>query len=322
MKSDVQRKVIEILRILSENDKAIGARIIADELKDRGFEIQERAVRYHLTMLDEFKFTEKHGYSGRKITEAGLKELEDALVEDRLGFVLGRIEGLMYQTTFNPKTKKGDVIVNVSTLKKDDFEKTIDIINEVNEKEYTLSPLVKIIEEDEQIGDIRILKDHIGIATVCSITIDGMLLKSGVPVEPKYSGIVEIKKDNGMRFTDLIAYSGTSVDPIKIFVSKNMTLVREAVKTGYGSVLANYREIPIAAKEKVKEVVEEAKNSNINGVIGIMEDSALGIKIDPEKIGIPIFVGVNGLVAAEESGVFIDNYPVSSLVRYNDLKEI
>ena len=52
-----------------------------------------------------------------------------------------------------------------------------------------------------------------------------------------------------MRFTDLVGYSGTTVDPIRIFLSKKMTFVREAVKTGNGSVLANYREIPLVAKK-------------------------------------------------------------------------
>ncbi len=322
MNGNVQRKVVEILRILSESDEAMGARTIADELRNRGYDIQERAVRYHLRMLDEFGFTEKQGYSGRKITKWGLSELEDALVEDRLGFVLGRIEGLMYLTTFDPYTKDGDVIVNVSTVDKGDFEKTMDIIGEVNKKEYALSPLIKIIEEGEHIGDLRISKDLIGIATVCSITIDGMLLKSGIPVEPKYSGIVEIKEGNATQFTDLIGYSGTSVDPIKIFVSKKMTLVGQAVRTGDGCVLANYRETPLAAKENVKKVINDAKKSRICGVINIMEDSALGIKTEPERIGIPIFVGVNGLVAAEEDGVNIETYPISALVKYKDMKEI
>lgn len=322
MKSDIQRKDIEILRILSENDEVIGARIISDELRNRGYDIQERAVRYHLRMLDECGFTEKHGYSGRKITKWGLNELEDALVEDRLGFVLGRIEELMYLTTFNPKTKKGDVIVNLSIVDKDDFEKIIKIIREVNEKGFALSPLIKIYEEDEQIGDLRITNNKIGIATVCSITIDGMLLKAGVPVEPKYSGIVEIKNGKAMRFTDLIGYSGTSVNPIKIFASRKTTSVAKAVETGNGSVLASYREVPFSAKDVLNNIIDSAKESKINGVIGVMEDSALGIETEFHRIGIPIFVGVNGLVAAEEMGIKIETHPISSLVKYTAMSEI
>ena len=49
----VQRKLIEILRIITESDGAIGARIIADKMRERGYQIGERGVRYHLRILDE-----------------------------------------------------------------------------------------------------------------------------------------------------------------------------------------------------------------------------------------------------------------------------
>ncbi len=45
--SQVQRKLIEILRILFENKDPIGARLIADRMNERGYPIGERGVRYH-----------------------------------------------------------------------------------------------------------------------------------------------------------------------------------------------------------------------------------------------------------------------------------
>jgi repressor of nif and glnA expression len=49
----VERKELAILRILSESADALGARVIASRLKDYGFELGERAVRYHLRLMDE-----------------------------------------------------------------------------------------------------------------------------------------------------------------------------------------------------------------------------------------------------------------------------
>ena len=66
--AETQRKLIEILRILSESTEEMGARKIAEEMNRRGYNLGERAVRYHLRMLDERGFTKKHGYLGRVLT--------------------------------------------------------------------------------------------------------------------------------------------------------------------------------------------------------------------------------------------------------------
>ena len=50
---EVERKVISILKILSESPQSLGARIIAHKLKEHGVELGERAVRYHLKLMDE-----------------------------------------------------------------------------------------------------------------------------------------------------------------------------------------------------------------------------------------------------------------------------
>jgi len=74
-----QRRLIEILRVIDEGEKPIGARSISDLLSSRGYELGERAVRYNLKILDELGFTKREGYNGRILTPLGIKELEDAL---------------------------------------------------------------------------------------------------------------------------------------------------------------------------------------------------------------------------------------------------
>ena len=58
---DVERKVISILRILRDSDRPLGSRIIARLLKDCGVELGERAVRYHLKLMDERGLTQLVG---------------------------------------------------------------------------------------------------------------------------------------------------------------------------------------------------------------------------------------------------------------------
>ncbi|MDY6864746.1 MAG: NrpR regulatory domain-containing protein [Halobacteriota archaeon] len=322
MGTEVQRKVIEILRIVGDCDEPIGARIIADVLQKRGYDIQERAVRYHLRTLDRLGFTEKHGYAGRMITDRGLIELQDALVEDRLGFVISGIEELMFLTSFDPFKGEGDVIVNVSMTDKSRFDETLELLDEVASKGYTVSPLVKIIEEGERIGDIKIGDDMVGIATVCAITIDGILMKCGVPLEIEHGGTLQIERGVATKFIDLIGYAGTSIDPVEAFISRGKTSVSEVLRGGTGRVLANYRKIPLVAVEKATEVISAAKESKIGGVIGVFEDCALGIPVEFGRAGIPIFVGVNGLAAAEEVGIKTETKTISALMDYKDLRDI
>ena len=83
----------------------MGARAISDCLSNRGYDLGERAVRYNLKILDELGFTKKKGYSGRVLTPLGSRELGDALVDDRIGFVNTRIEEYMFKTSFDPNDR-------------------------------------------------------------------------------------------------------------------------------------------------------------------------------------------------------------------------
>lgn len=69
MFKEFDKKLLEILRILAEHNEVLGARAVARELKERGYDIGERAVRYHMRILDERGLTKRIGYSGRKITK-------------------------------------------------------------------------------------------------------------------------------------------------------------------------------------------------------------------------------------------------------------
>ena len=51
--SDTERKIISILKVLSESSEPLGSITIARELEKRGLCLGERAVRYHLKITDE-----------------------------------------------------------------------------------------------------------------------------------------------------------------------------------------------------------------------------------------------------------------------------
>ncbi len=323
----VQRKLIEILRVIRESQTPLGARLIAYRLNERGYAIGERAVRYHLRVLDAQGLTKRLGYDGRVITERGIDELNNALVGDRVGFIITKIEKLMYDTTFDLKTKQGNVITNISIIDKNALDKTMEILENVAHNGYNgypFSPYIKLIEEGTIASDIRIPQGKMGIATMCSITIDGILLKNSVPVNPKYGGILTVEDKKPICFDDIIAYSGTTIDPMRIFLSKKMTCVLDTVNTGSGKLLANLREIPESALSKAKEVLSSVVKARIGGIaeIGKFGGSVLNAAVDAGKVGIVVYAGTNIMAAVSEMGIKVATYPISTTIDFKELKKL
>ena len=111
----VERKELTIMRILSDSREPLGARIIAHQLKDYGLELGERAVRYHLKIMDERGLTELVGRrDGRVLTEKGIEEMNSAMVKDKVGFTISKIETLSFRTSFDCEKRQGLVPVNIS----------------------------------------------------------------------------------------------------------------------------------------------------------------------------------------------------------------
>jgi len=318
----VQRKLIEILRIIKNSDGAIGARIIADKIRERGYQIGERGVRYHLRILDERGLTTREGYSGRTITKKGLQELEDGLIGYRVGFVITAIDELIYKTNLDINTGSGNVIVNTALIDKDDFDETIEIIRVLKHRPYSISPYIRILEEDEP--DFKIPDGMVGIATVCSITIDGILIKNGIPVNPKYGGLIQMKNGTPSSFSDLILYSGSTIDPMRIFMNRQMTSIIDTQETGSGKLLANIREIPASAYDHAVNVLDKAKKIDIDCLIemGKPGTPVLRAPVSPGKIGLPVYAGINSMAAVKESGIDISINPISTITNYKNMTRL
>ncbi len=101
--SDAERKIVAILKVLSESSDPLGSITIARELERHGIFLSERAVRYHLRITDERGFTQPLGRDGRMLTPQGLDELKMALAPEQVGFILEKLELLAFQTTFDPE---------------------------------------------------------------------------------------------------------------------------------------------------------------------------------------------------------------------------
>ena len=84
-------------------------------MQEHGVALSERAVRYHLKLMDNRGLTRLIGqHDGRVITEQGIEELNNARVRDKIGFAISRIEILAFRTTLNPDKRQGLLPINVS----------------------------------------------------------------------------------------------------------------------------------------------------------------------------------------------------------------
>ena len=311
--SESEYRMIEILRVLAKREQPTGSKVIADELKEKGFNLGERAVRYHMQILDEKGYTEKKGYSGRVITDLGREKLEKGLIYDQVDFIYSKFEEMIYLTDFTYMTQQGNVVINTSTIYN---EESINIMKEIYKSGLSVSPYVNI-KEDKITGEIE-------VTTICGTTIDGVLLKEGIPTQPQYGGLLKIEDYQPVKFTEIISYKKTSVTPLDAFANSNLTSVLDVINNGCGLIPANFRLIPGVARERTIEILNELTKIGIGGVIGLSEEGEdlLGLPVPEGMVGIAIIGGITPFCAVKEMGEDIDLRIAENLYDFNSLKPI
>ncbi len=319
--SETERKIISILRVLSESSEPLGSITIARELKRYGIFLSERAIRYHLRITDERGYTQPLGRDGRMLTPQGLEELRMALAPEQVGFILEKLELLAFHTTFDPKKRTGQLPINVSLIDKDKFKPALAAMSNVFKAGICVSNLVSVASEGEKLGSVVIPNGKIGFATVCSVVINGMLLKSGVPIESRFGGILEVRDSKPKRFVAIINYAGTSLDPSEQYIRAGMTSVSEATKTGNGKILANFREIPASSRAIVDEKVAILKEAGISGVyaLGNTSEPICQITVGLNRVGMVLLGGLNPVAAAVEAGIDVESIAESGLIDFQRL---
>jgi hypothetical protein len=319
--SEAERKIISILRVLSESFEPIGSITIARELERYGVFLSERAVRYHLRITDERGYTQPLGRDGRTITSKGLEELRIALAPEQVGFILDKLELLAFLTTFEPHKKTGQVAINVSLFHKDDFSDALAAMKDAFKSGICVSELMAIASEGESLGNIVVPKGKVGLGTICSVTINGVLLKAGVPIESRFGGVLEIKNSRPKRFVAIVNYSGTSLDPSEQYIRAKMTNIREAARSGTGMILANFREVPAPARPIVEETITALKQAGIGGVyaLGNTSEPVCQIAVGLNRIGMILLGGLNPVAAAVEAGIEVENTAESGMIDFERL---
>jgi len=261
------------------------------------------------------------------ITPKGREELSQASVSEKVGFVISKIETLSYLTNLDLEKNEGDIILNVSYFPGEKLKEALRIMKPVFLSPYVMSDRVAMRRGGEKIGDVTVPKGQVGFGTVCSVTINGIFLKAGITVISKFGGVLQIEDSEASRFTALISYEGSSLDPLEIFIRSKMTDITGAVMNQSGKILASFREIPVVSLGKAEEISHELKEKGIRGIllIGNPNQPLIEMPVGLDRAGMIIVGGLNPIAALEEAGIHTVTkamstlYPFSDLVRFKEL---
>lgn len=317
-----EKKRLAILDVLSASERALGSSKITDTLVAQGVEISERTVRLYLLELDQLGMTENLGRRGRRITESGMHEADNSRVLERMGFLTGKIDTMAYRMDFDPIRCSGQVVMNLSLVKPADItNERRKLIGKVFSKGYAMGKMMALFEPGETWCGTTVPDDMIGIGTVCSITLNGVLLRHGVPTVSRFGGLLEMQNGHPTRFAELINYDGTSIDPLEIFIRSGMADYVGTVTTGNGRIGASFREYPADSIETVRAVAARLEEIGMGSLmcLGNPGQSIYGIPVGPQRAGAVIIGGLNPMSIFEETGLRVHSRALSGLVDFSRL---
>lgn len=315
------RKVVSILQILQEHDKPIGSALIAPKLHKFGIDMSERTVRHYLQQMDNDGLTKNFAKRGRMITPKGINELGSAFVFEEVGLVAAKIDTLTYQMDFSLQKSMGSIILNLTTFHKQYLYSAFKQIESVFQAKLGMGRYMTIGYPGTAIGNIKIDNDKVAVGTVCSVTINGILLKKGIYTTSRFGGLLEISKGQPLRFVEIINYDGTSIDPLEIFIKGGMTGVKNVILTGNGKIGASFREFPSIAFNKVEKIKKRLDEIGLGGIlmIGRPGQPLLDIPVSKGRTGMIVAGGLNPIAAVEETGISTENTAMKLFFNFNKM---
>ena len=232
----------------------------------------------------------------------------------RIIFTLARIENLMQQVSFDPAGMNGKIITNTTLVQKENLAETLAIFYDTIQSGLAVSPLIKLLDEGRMVR----------IKTACSLTICGVLLKHGIPVRPKGGGLIEVVEREPARFTDMLMYWATTLDPIDVLTVQGLTDITGMMRTGNGRILGNLHEAPMLARDRIEEVLDLLADAQFAGVLELGEPNmnVLGVSVERDHAGIALVGGTNLVAAARECGIEVEHESISDLTEVSDMKHI
>ncbi len=331
--SDIECQAkLEILRFLKQREDVVVSREICSHLTERGLELSPRTVRLYLQHLEDegmVEPTRRGRASGRTITERGLAEIDSADAVGRLGFIVARIDHLACRMTWHPRTAPdGTVILNLTMIQEAQAIHALREMAAIFQAGLGMGEKVALFPAGSRLEDKIVPPGYFGIGTVCGVTLNGALLRSGVPVASEFGAVLEMQEGRPRRFTDLVTYAGTTLDPLEVFIKARLSQVHLAAISGNGRIGASFRQFPSVATEAVLQMQQDMKDTGLNGIlcIGKPNRPLLEFPVHDGRTALIVAGGLNPAAAIEEVGIKTVNsalsilYPANRLIHYQEMQ--
>ena len=322
MRDKTEEKRLAILRVLREAGGPLGSSRITERLAAMGHEMSERTVRFHLLEMDRAGTTTNLGRNGRAISERGQSELDSAQSYEKVGILSAKIDQMTYKMDFDLASKSGTVVLNVSLIDRDELGRSAPLVQDVFAAGYAMGEMMTLLEPGEQVGQMAVPEGSVGVGTVCSITLNGVLVAHGIPINSRFAGLLELRDHRAVRFAEFINYDGTTIDPLEVFIRSVMTDYFGATRTGSGLIGASFREVPGDSRERVLELGRRMKEAGLGGVflIGWPGRPLLDIPVSEGRVGLVVVGGLNPVAILEERGIRVSRTgALAGLIEYQRL---
>ena len=315
------RKQLAILSAIKEAGGVSNTATLMQLLGSTGMDFSDRTVRLYLHEMDKQGLTESLGRKGRRITDRGLDELRGSQLNQRTSYLSAKIDSMTYKMDFDLATRAGKLVVNTSLVKTEDFAEHMDNICRVFTGGFAMGNRLALLSPGEAIGEMVVPDGYIGFCTVCSITLNGVLLKHGVPTTSRFGGLLKLRDGKGQQFVEMIHYDGTSIDPLEVFIRSGMTDYHGAIKDGNGLIGASFREMPADARDRIVHIAERLQEIGLGAFmeIGRRGQPLLGIPVSEGRIGAIVIGGLNPIAILEEKGRRVVSRALSGLLEYHRL---
>lgn len=322
MSATVRQKKLAILGILKNESEPTGGKELSEILASQGLDVSDRTVRMYLQELEDEGFLAQSPRKGRSITEAGLRELDSEKALSRVGILSSKINQMIYDMDFDLNLGRGSVIVNVTFVTPSVLREYLDKLMMVYEQGFAMGRLVGLLAPGAAVNQNTVVPPgKVGLCTVCSVALNGVFLKHGIPVNSLFSGVLEVKNRVSQRFVEIIYYNGTSIDPLALFIQAGMTDYLGAISTGNGRIGAGYREVPAGSYELVNKLAERLKAIGLGAVetIGKPGQNVYNIPVNEGACGVVVIGGLNPTAVFEESGVRVDSRALGGVLEFSEL---
>jgi len=321
------KQKMAILRALREAAGPVGSAAVARAIQAYGFNSSPRTLRLYLQEMEEeglVAHAKRGRNGGRDITEKGVAEIKDSLIADRVGYTAAKVDTLSWEMTFNLAAGQGQIVLNSTVLPLQSLRRAVNEMIPVISAGLGMGQYLALFEAGERVGEMLIPPGNVGVGTLCSITVNGVLLSARIPTVSRFGGVLEIRDHVPVRFTDVINYDGTSLDPLEIFIKAGLTSVRNAARRGAGRIGASFREVPSCALAEVYRLRDSLAAAGLGGIlmIGKPNQSLLGFPVPDGRTGVIVAGGLNPAAAVEEAGIPTTNTAFSTLYEFEKLVHV